>query len=147
MKFKPISLLVGAIAIAVATTPVIARSEQPSVPTQLFPVLAGIELTPQQQDQIAQTRQASRSKIEGILTSEQQNQFKAALERGDGLLAAIAAANLSSEQQAQVRTVFQSARTQVANTLTLEQRQQILQNLGSAWGRALGESGIMPSTR
>jgi Spy/CpxP family protein refolding chaperone len=127
MKLKLMSMLVGGI---VLMTPFISRTTwaQPRS-TEPLPIMAGVELTQQQESQLAQIRRQIRTEIENILSTEQRNQFKATWQQGEGLRSAIAAMNLTPEQKTQLREVFQSTRSRFANTLTPEQRQRLRQNL------------------
>jgi periplasmic protein CpxP/Spy len=128
MKRKLLSLIVGGfVLVAPVITPMAAQANSLGD----LPILSGIELTQQQEDQLAQARRQVRSEIEAIVSPEQKNRFKTALERGDGLRAAIAAMNLSSDQKVQVRQVLQASRSTFSSILTAEQRQQLRQNVRS----------------
>ena len=134
MKLKQFTpLLAGAIAIIVTVIPGIAQAQTVNLPTELFPVLSGVELTQQQQEQLSQIRLSTRSQLENILTTDQHEQLITNLEQGEGLLAAFSAMNLSADQQSQLRKVFQSTRSQLRSIITPEQRNQILSNLRSKW--------------
>ncbi|WP_421654788.1 Spy/CpxP family protein refolding chaperone [Leptothermofonsia sp. ETS-13] len=100
-------------------------------PANSLPIMTGVNLTPQQENQLSQIRNQARSQIQSILTLEQRNQFITALQKGQSFRAAIAAMNLSSSQQTQLRTVFQSARKQMGDVLTPQQKQQFMQNVRS----------------
>ncbi|MCL6435936.1 MAG: hypothetical protein K6T90_17340 [Leptolyngbyaceae cyanobacterium HOT.MB2.61] len=93
--------------------------------------MAGVNLSPQQENQLSQIRNQARNQIQSILTPEQRNQFIAALQTGQSFRAAIAVMNLSPDQQTQLRTVFQSACKQMADVLTPQQKQQFMQNVRS----------------
>lgn len=126
--------LAGAIVLISPLVGTIVRAESApiqSFPTQEFPVLQGINLTSQQQAQLVQIRTQTRSQMQQILSAEQRNQFKSALEQGLGLQQAIAAMNLTPTQQTQVREVLQNSRKQMSSVLTPEQKQQLLKNLRS----------------
>jgi len=132
MKFKLTSIIVGAIAIAVAATPLSAKADDTtsgtgSVVTQQSPhsPFAGLNLSQQQQDQIAQIRSSTRSQIQQVLTSEQQNQLQATIQAGQKPRAAFQSLNLSDQQKNQIKQLWQSARQQMKAVLTPEQRQQI----------------------
>ncbi|MBW4519292.1 MAG: Spy/CpxP family protein refolding chaperone [Scytolyngbya sp. HA4215-MV1] len=134
MKRSLIAILAGALVLVSPLVGTVVRAE--SLPVQSFsaqelPVLQGINLTPQQQAQLTQIRTQTRSQIQQILSTEQRNQFKSALEQGQGLQPAIAAMNLTPTQKTQLREVFRNARTQMSSTLTPEQKQQLLRNLRS----------------
>jgi hypothetical protein len=130
MKLKLISMLAGAVVLVAPLTTMVALA-QSHTPIQLFPALSGIQLTQEQQTQLAELRNQTRTSVENILTAEQRNQFLAALEQGQDFRSAITSLNLSPEQKTQLRGVFQSAQAQLANTITPEQRRQFLQNITS----------------
>ncbi len=131
MKSQLISMLTGAVVLVAPLISMPVRAEL-QTPTQLFPALSGVELTPDQETQIDQIADQTFSEVEDILTTEQRDQFNAAIDQGEDVRSAIASINPSPEQRTQLRTVFQSARTQLADTITPEQREQILQNMGDS---------------
>lgn len=131
MKSQLISMLAGAVVLVAPLTSMPVRAEL-QTPTQLFPALSGVELTGEQETQIDEIADQTLSEVEDILTTEQRDQFNAALDQGEDVRSAIASINPSPEQRTQLRTVFQSARTQLADTITPEQREQILQNMGDS---------------
>jgi hypothetical protein len=96
-----------------------------------LPNLAQLNLTQVQTVQLKQVSIQVRTQLNQILTTEQRQQFKAALVRGSSVQGAIAAMNLSTEQKAQVRQVMQSTRPQLNSILTAEQKQQLRQSLYS----------------
>jgi Spy/CpxP family protein refolding chaperone len=130
MKRQLISLLTGSLVLVASVVAILPVHADPLE----MPMLSGIELSQEQEDQLAAARQQVRSQLEAITTPEQQQQFRAALEQGQGLRAAIAAMDLSSEQRTQVRQVFQASRSQFSEILTPEQRQQLRQNLRTQFG-------------
>lgn len=136
MKLKLMSMLGGAIALTVAAAPLAVKA-QPSQPSQPVPGTgaqnrpgpAGIQLTPQQREKLVQIRRDTSAQIQKILTPEQQNKFKAAIQSGQDRRSAFAAMNLSSQQQEQLSKIRKQANSQVESILTPEQRQQIQQNI------------------
>lgn len=137
MTLKPMIFLThGAMAIAGITTsliiaahPAMAQAQAPT-PTigsteQLSQVLEELNLTPEQQTQMNQIRDNTRSQLEVLLTPEQREQFRASFQSGNGFQEAIAAINLSPEQQTQLRSLLQSTRQEVFSVLTEEQQQQV----------------------
>ena len=126
MKLIPLVLSVAMLTTPL-TIPVVQAQSSPL--TQNIPALQGVNLSQTQKDQFDQLRQQTRSQINAIVTSEQQQQFFNALQNGQGLRGAIAAANLSDQQRTQVRQVLQASRSQAAEILPPQQRQQIFKNL------------------
>ncbi len=142
MKLKFMSVLAGAITalsfasvLIVAGTPLAAKAQ----PTQTSPAspgqvqnqspMAGVQLTQQQKDQLDQIRSNTSAQIQKILTPEQQNRYKVALQAGQGRQTAVAAMKLTDAQKTQLRQVVESARSQASAVFTSQQRQQIQQNL------------------
>jgi len=137
MKLKLMSMLGGAIALTVAAAPLAVKA-QPSQPSQPVPGIGaqnrpgpggGVQLTQQQREKLLQIRRDTSAQMQKILTPEQQNKLKAALQSGQDRRAAVAAMNLTPQQQEQIRKIRQSANSQVESILTPQQRQQIQQNI------------------
>lgn len=102
----------------------------PSSPSfSTAPVSEQISLSADQQDDMAEIQDALNAQIETILTSDQTNDLKAALEEGRDFRQAIADLNLSDDQHAELQNAFQTAQQQVMDVLTPPQRQQLLQDL------------------
>ncbi|NJL38988.1 MAG: hypothetical protein HC899_21260 [Leptolyngbyaceae cyanobacterium SM1_4_3] len=127
MKLKLIAFAAGTTLLLTPLTPGLVRAQ-----TEGFPVLEGIELTEQQQTQLDDLRQQTRTQVEGILTEQQREQFISTLTEEQNLRSAIAALDLTDQQKEQLRPVFQSVRTQIGEILTPEQRQQLRDNIRSA---------------
>lgn len=134
MKLKLVPALAGALAFAVIAAPLAVKAQpgqsnqpvQPQVPNQPKPI--GVELTQQQKTQMNEIRRDTRARIEKLLTPQQQEQFKTALQSRQGGQAAFAAMKLSPEQQNQLQGILQSAQARAEAILTPEQRQQLQQN-------------------
>ena len=133
MKLKLMPMLVGAIALTLAATPLAVKA-QANTSGQLL-IAEGqrqgrweaLNLTQEQKDQMAQIRQQTRSQIEALLTQEQRDQFKAAMESNQGRREALKAMNLSDAQKTQMRAIKESAKSKMEAILTQEQRQQLQQ--------------------
>lgn len=127
--------LAGAIALVVAAAPqaVRAQTTQPNqtAPSQAQekPQIAGVEITPQQQQQLAKLSSDTRTQIEAILSPQQREQFKVAMQSRQAPQATFANMKLSAEQQTQLQGIMQSAQARAESILTPEQRQKIQQNL------------------
>ncbi len=144
MQQKIISMLVGGIVLLTPLIPNVSWA-QPT-PSDPISTLVGIELTQQQETQLTQIRTQTRSQIENILTPEQRNQFKAALERREGIRSAIRVMNLSAAQKTQLQSIFQTTRSQLTSLLTPEQKRQLIQSLRAqnTSGRAARMMQILP---
>lgn len=143
MKFKLIAVLVGgAVAGALAFLPFSVKAEAPNGLAQVPPIgeehpFEELNLSPEQEEQLAQIRQETRAQIEDVLSAEQRQQFRTTFEEGRTFREAVAAMNLSEEQKAELRSIFQAARQKAATILTPEQRQHLrermLSRLGERW--------------
>lgn len=146
--FQPLWL--GAIALSLAATPLraIARvphTLQPSthkqqrldtqtlfVRAQQLPIFAGVNITNQQATLMRPIFEQTRTRIERVLTPEQQNQFhQALLTEGRSFDEAVERMNLSSEQKQRLDGILQMTGLQVAPILTEAQRDRIEANLAT----------------
>jgi Spy/CpxP family protein refolding chaperone len=105
---------------------------QSNLMTNLSPALAEIELSPSQQTQLEAVKKETQSKLQAILSPEQQAQFKNALEEGNDVRSAVQSLNLSFRKRRQMKNVFQTMRSEVNSILTPEQQQQIQQKVQSS---------------
>jgi len=121
-----IALIAGT---TIALSPFVNSLAQAQTTGQMFPLLAGIELTQQQQTQLNEMRKQTRNQIEQIIRPEQIAAFRSAIDQGQTFQQAVATVNLSPDQKAQLRQVLQAARQQASSILTTEQKQQLKQNL------------------
>ena len=128
------TLIAGLISFMVTATPITALAQPANPPAGFFPALENVTFSSDQQSQLTQLRQQTRSQLETIVSTEQRQQFRQSLSQGNGPWVAISALQLSPDQTGQVRQVFQSKRQQLARILTPAQRQQIMQNLRQQWG-------------
>lgn len=140
MKSNFQSLITSSVILAFAATPVNISNQTDKSLTDLFPLLAGAEILPQQKEQLIQLHQTTRCQIDKIITNTQQSQFNAAFSQSGNFGKAICAMNLNSEQWLQLRRVFESSCTKLANLLTPQQERQILQNLQNCWQQNRSES-------
>jgi Spy/CpxP family protein refolding chaperone len=97
--------------------------------TQLFPALVGVQLTPEQQDQLESLSQQTLPQVQTLLTPEQQAQFNDTLAQGNGVRVAALSLNLSVMQRLQIFNILQTARSQLATILSPEQQRQIQRNI------------------
>lgn len=88
-----------------------------------------LNLTQTQKDQIAQIRKQVREQIQSMITPEQRDKFKAAMQSDQGIRAAIEAMNLSDTQKTQLRTLKDTVKPKIQAILTTEQRQQLQKKL------------------
>ncbi|MFH7028308.1 MAG: Spy/CpxP family protein refolding chaperone [Heteroscytonema crispum UTEX LB 1556] len=138
MKLKNFSLLVGAIALSLTTTPFAVKAEtnikalnqiaQTSKPDPAQPPANDpLQLTPPQIAQIDQIRAQTRADIEAILTPKQMETLKTALQNRQGVNDAFAAMNLTSDQQRRMREAIESSQQKITNVLTPAQKQRLMQ--------------------
>ncbi|MBD0388379.1 MAG: hypothetical protein ICV54_18230 [Nostoc sp. C3-bin3] len=136
MKTKFSSLVIKSVVTSFATTPVNIQTHIYKPLADLFPLLVGTEIFPQQEEHLVQLHHEIRFQINKIFTPIQQSQFEAALEEGGDFRDAFCAMNVSSQEQAQLRRVFQISCIKLANLLTPQQEIKILQNLQERYRNA-----------
>ena len=149
MKFNPSVLLAGGcIAGLLAITPFIAQANSVGSRTQtaqapqvapassqiasadrtpLGEISDQLDLTADQQAQIANLRRNTRTQIQSILQPNQRQQFLTAWQQGSSFRDSVAAMNVTAEQRQQLREVAQSTRSQARALLTDAQRQELRQ--------------------
>lgn len=135
IRLKLLPCLAGAIALTVAAFPLAVKAEPIQLvqaapnQSQASPQLAGVEITPQQQQQLAKLSSDTRAQIEAVLSPQQQEQFKIAMQSRQAPQNTFANMKLSAEQQTQLQGIMQTAQTRAEAILTPEQRQRIQQNI------------------
>lgn len=145
-QIKPLPLFAGVITLAVlfaSTLPAFSQSTNPTPPTQRGQMRRPnfLNLTAEQQAQMEQIRQNTRSQIDAILTAEQKAQLQRERENrgippgGENRGTArpmprspFDSLNLTAEQRSQIEAVMRSSREQMDAILTPEQRQQLQQH-------------------
>jgi len=143
MKFRPSLLLTGGcIAGLLAITPFMAQansvgSAAPVSPatsqiasadrTPLWEISEQLNLTAEQQAQIANLRRNTRTQIQSILRPDQRQRFLTAWQQGGSFRDSMAAMNVTAEQRQQMRELAQSTRSQARALLTDAQRQELRQ--------------------
>lgn len=148
MKIKLMPILMGAIALTgsitaislpVGATPLTASTQanpsgkllvaqaQPQRQRQHKDRFADLNLTQEQKDKIAQIRKDAREQMKGIITQEQRDKYKAAMQSNQNRRAAYAAMNLSEAQKTKLKQIKQSTKSQIEAILTPAQRQQLQQ--------------------
>ena len=151
MKLKFVPMLTGAIALAFAAAPLVVKAA-PAAPGRLLLAqempragrgpMGRLNLTQDQKSQMMRIQQQTRQQIEGVLTPDQLQQYKAAMQNHqhgmqDGLNSAprshggrhnpFANLNLSQDQKNQIQHITKSSREQMNSVLTDTQRQQLEQ--------------------
>ena len=129
MKTRFSSLVTKSVVISFATTPLNIQNYTYKPLANLFPLLAGTEIFPQQEEHLVELHHEIRLQIEKIFIPTQQSQFETTLEKGGNFRDAFCAMNISFQERAQLRRVFQSSCIKLANLFTPQQERQILQNL------------------
>ena len=156
MKLKLMPVLTGAVLIALTATPLVATAA-PIAPGQQLLAQAGrqqrqgkfrnLNLTQEQKDQMRQLRQQTQRDIEAVLTQQQLEQYKAAMQsrRGrmrnsNGNLAdsgrgqqrgrqnVFDSLNLSSSQKDRIQRIRQQSRDRMRSILTREQQDRLQQS-------------------
>ena len=102
-------------------------ASKPSITSQ-SPALNGIDLTKDQEQQIASLSKSTISKINAQLNAGQQQQIKTALDEGKDLRTAVQSVNLSFRQKRSMQGILQNMQSEMKEILTPAQYQQWEQN-------------------
>ncbi|NEQ62967.1 MAG: hypothetical protein F6K53_38630 [Moorea sp. SIO4A1] len=129
MNIKRFSLLAGIAAITLTSFPMAVNAQE------LPPFLSNLNITDQQKEQFEDIINNTDSKIEDILTPDQQRRFQTIKVLRRQLRDAREGLNLSEEQLKQMQDINRSARYEMRGILTEEQRQQIRQEIGAFRGK------------
>ncbi|NEO78492.1 hypothetical protein [Moorena sp. SIO4G3] len=129
MNIKRFSLLAGIAAITLTSFPMAVNAQE------LPPFLSNLNITDQQKEQFEDIINNTDSKIEDILTPDQQRRFQTIKVLRRQLKDAREGLNLSEEQLKQMQDINRSARYEMRGILTEEQRQQIRQEIGAFRGK------------
>ncbi|AOW98254.1 hypothetical protein BJP34_01280 [Moorena producens PAL-8-15-08-1] len=129
MNIKRFSLLAGIAAITLTSFPMAVNAQE------LPPFLSNLNITDQQKEQFEDIINNTDSKIEDILTPDQQRRFQTIKVLRRQLKDAREGLNLSEEQLKQMQDINRSARFEMRGILTEEQRQQIRQEIGAFRGK------------
>jgi len=142
MKNKTLSLIVGAFALALTATPFAARANttlqtplrvaQTQTHHARGKIWASLGLSDSQKAQIKQIRASTRAQRQQIITPEQQQAFKTAIQNHQGFKAAIQALNLTDQQKSDLKQLKESERDQIKAVLTPDQQAQ-LEQLHQQW--------------
>jgi Spy/CpxP family protein refolding chaperone len=97
--------------------------------SQIQSMLVGIQLTPQQKQQIEGIVIQTLPQIQNVLSASQREQLKTALTDGKDLKQAMMSLNLSMLQKRKLLNIAQLLRSQISEILTDAQKQQLEQNL------------------
>ncbi len=132
MKLKNLSLIGAAIALSLSATSLAVKAEanssSPIVVAQSREkggAMQRLGLTDEQKAKIKEIRSSTRAEMEKILTEQQREQLKTAMQNRQGKRGAFAALNLTDEQKNQMRQVMQSQKTQIDGVLTAQQKEQL----------------------
>jgi Spy/CpxP family protein refolding chaperone len=96
---------------------------------QGHPLLAELDLTEEQQEQVQEIFQSLRNDMDDILTDEQQEQFRAVYQERQDVRSAIAEIDsLTDDQKATIRSAVERSRDDIGEVLTDEQREELRAN-------------------
>lgn len=135
MKPKLMPMLVGAIALTVAATPLVVKAQANSsgqlsvAQAQRRDRFADLNLTQRQKDQIEQIRKDTHSQLKSVFTPQQLEQLKAARKNHQGMRQAIATMNLTQQQKTRLKEIKRSAKSKMEAILTPIQQRQLQQKL------------------
>jgi len=100
--------------------------------TQVSERMSDLNLTDAQKAQMKQIREQTSAKIVGLLSSDQQKQFKAANQGGhESPMKELRSLNLSADQKQKVREILSTQRQQIQAILTPEQQAKMKQHHAS----------------
>lgn len=139
---KLLPLLASAIALSLpvgVALPAFSQSANPAPPTERHHSMRHLNflnLTSDQQTQMDQIREDTRSQIEAILTPDQRAQLQRERDNRDaprpnadrGMHRLFDTLNLTDDQRSQIETVIRSSKARMDAILTPEQRQQLQQH-------------------
>ncbi len=156
MKLKLMPVLTGAVVIALTATPLVVKAAPIAPGQQLLAQaarqqrqgkFANLNLTQEQKDRMRQLRQETQREIEGVLTPQQLEQYKAAMQSRRGMMRnsngnlanarqgqqrgrqnVFDSLNLSSSQKDRIQQIRQQSRDRMQSILTREQRDQLQQS-------------------
>ncbi len=134
MKLQKLSLIVGAIALSLTATTVAVKaqttSSSPLVVAQAqehHSFAQSLGLTDDQKAKIGEIRRNTHEQMKNILTPDQQNQLKTAMQNHQGRRVTWKSLNLTDDQKNQLKQLKQSEKTQIDEVLTPEQQQKLQQ--------------------
>lgn len=157
MKLNLMPVLAASVLLAAVVTPLAPKALQAEPNQQLLAQatqqrqirLASLNLTPKQTAQMQRIHQETRQKIEAVLTPQQLEQYKSALQRPPSEIPSstgssntispqpsrrqniLASLNLTQEQINRIRAIMQSSRSRMNALLTAAQR-SLLQQIQSS---------------
>jgi len=154
MQLKPLSVLVGALALTLTATPFAVQAQTNSASAQVVAQARRrgpwdtLGLSDQQKARIQQIMRNSRAQVEAVFTPEQKAKLEAARQArqaqrqqgqrpqaGEGRKI-YAELNLTEEQKTRIRSIRESSRKQIESVLTAEQRaklQELEANARQRW--------------
>jgi hypothetical protein len=116
-------------ATTIAMVPLAVKAQTPVSVSSVFPLLSGIQLTAQQQIDLADLGASTVAQFDKIISPDQKAQFRKALADNKEFGEALAAMKITDDQQKQMQGVFSSAQQKLISTLTPAQRQKVLDNM------------------
>lgn len=126
---KWLPLLAGTVSLALSAAiipAVFAQSNRTPAPTESRQ--NWLNLTPQQEQQMQQIREAERQQMDSILTAEQRARLETARANRQNPRQVFESLNLTDEQKAKIDEVRRASKEQMDAILTAEQRQQLEQH-------------------
>ncbi|MBD2504391.1 Spy/CpxP family protein refolding chaperone [Anabaena azotica] len=162
MQLKPLSLLVGALALTVSATPFAVHAQTNSASAQVV-AQAGkkgpwesLGLSNEQKTRIQQIMSNSRTQVEAVFTPEQKAKLQAArqarqaqrqqnqLPQADEGRKIMADLNLTDSQKTRIRSIRESTKQQIEAILTPQQRtklQELEANARQRWQQRRNNQG------
>lgn len=126
MKIKLMPMFAGIISLAITALPAVAQPNfSGGKGPGMGPGMIELNLTQEQKNKMAEIHKNTRAEIDKILTQEQKDKFKAAMQNRQGMQAAFEAMNLSEDQKTKMQEIRETSRKQMQEVLTTEQKQKI----------------------
>ncbi len=149
MKFKFISVLILTIAAVTTTASAIQAQFPPNqgqfpVREQGEPDFKELNLTEEQKGKLKEVQEETHASIEGILTDEQQDNLKQAVEAGKKPPEAMQSINLSDEQKQKMEEVMESQKQKLFEILTPEQQKKLRDRMEKKHNRRNAPLGLPP---
>ena len=141
MKTQLISALIATTIIGATAS--ISNAQVPSAPqvniqtVDGVPSIPGIEFTDEQKEKLKEVSQEARSRMSEDLTSEQQDDLKAAAEAGENPRNLIKSFNLSREDKKELQSIQKWQLEEFSNILTDEQKEKFME-MRQRQGRRVG---------
>lgn len=128
MKLKKLSLLAGAVAVALSVTPLAANAQVNSNAPQRVaqannrPSPPDLKLSQQQIQKITQIRSKTRDQIQAVLTKQQRDKIQTDLQAGKNPQQVFASIQFTQKQQEELRNIMVGSQGEMEDVLNAKQK-------------------------